>query len=434
MKIAVLVKQVPSPESHLLLESETSFLNRSQCDLVLNQADLVAVEAAIRFCDGEENQNLVISMGPDGLEQSTKRALAMGIDEAIHISDSKLHGADIWLTATVLAKAIAKSGATFVFAGNKSSDGQSGAVAAYVSSLLGWEFVDAKTEMEIDSTINRNEPAVLVINPEMNTPRLPNFKGIAEAKNKPVSTWSVADLEITQTDAKLRIVNQKSLDLDKKTEHRTGDVLEIAKYIIAKIDEWSESKSSKEDEFKFDSEEFFVFEANQTVEAAKFAAENNLAIVTGAVNASNGRVTKRIFDDHTEVEVEASGKCVVTKSPNEQSLELVVGVGGGIRNRELARKFASSLSAELVGTAVALDKGIIEENQLVGESGKKIHPHTYLNFGVSGAHHHLVGIKGTRRMISINLDSEAEIFNQSDLAIVGDAEDVMSAILKELGK
>lgn len=434
MKIAVLVKQVPSPESHLSLEAETCFLNRSQCDYVLNQADLVAVEAAIRLCDGDESQNLLISMGPTGLEQSTKRALAMGIDEAIHISDPKLHGADIWLTATVLAKAISKSGATFVFTGNKSSDGQSGAIAAYVSTLLGWKFVDAKTELEIDSTINRNEPAVLMIDPQMNTPRLPNFKGIAAAKNKPVSTWSVADLEISQTDPKLRIVSQKSLYLDKKTEQRTGDVFEIAKYMISRINEWSESKSSIEDEFNFDSEEFFVFEANQIVEAAKFAAENDLAIVTGAVNASNGRVTKRIFDDHTEVEVEASGKCVVTKSPNKQSLGLVVGVGGGIRSRELANKVASSLSAELVGTAVALEKGIIEDDQLVGESGKKIHPHIYLNFGMSGAHHHLVGIKGTRRMISVNLDSEAEIFTLSDLAIVGDAEDVMSAILKELGK
>lgn len=434
MKIAVLVKQVPSAESQLSLNSDSNLLERSLTDPVLNPADLVAVEAAIRFCEGNEAQNLCISMGPVGLEQSTKRALAMGLDESVHITDPKLHGADIWVTATTLAKAILKTGANFVFAGTNTSDGLSGAVPAYIAGLLGWNYVFAKSDLDIDSVLNRKEPTVLVIDSAVNTPRLPNFKGIAAAKTKPITNWALADLEISDLKPKVKIVEQQSIVRQKNPEKLLGDANSIAKQILSKIEEWKDSENSEYIEAKFDHSEFAVYEANDLESAAKFAAENEFALVVNATNAFDGKITKRIFDNKLEVTLEAEDKCVVTKATKLANSGLAIGFGGGVRADENLAKIPTLLSANIVGTAAALEKGIISAEQLVGESGSSIQPNIYLSFGVSGAHHHMVGIKGAKRLISVNLDPEAEIFKESDLAVVADANEILAALVQELGK
>lgn len=434
MSIAVLVKQVPSAESRLSLNPVSNTLERTLTDLVLNPADLVAVEAALRVCEGSETQTLCISMGPSGLEQSTKRALAMGIDQSVHITDSGLEGADIWATSTVLAKAILKTGANFVFAGKHTTDGQSGAVAAYVAGLLGWNFVFAKSDLDIDMVLNRKEPAILVIDSQLNTPRLPNFKGIAAARNKPVVTWSLADIGIENIKPKLKIVSQIDVSTEKNLEKLLGNAELIAAQILEKIKAWSEDFNTESNDSQYDSSQYSIFEASDVEQAAKFAAENNFALVTAATSAKDGKITKRIFDDKIEVVIEVDGKCVVTKAEPHSSHGIAIGIGGGVSDAAKIEKIATALSAQVVGTAAALDKGLITSDNLVGESGKKIHQSIYLSFGVSGAYHHMIGLKGVKHLISVNLDPEAEIFQESDFAVVADADEIAAAIVQELGK
>jgi electron transfer flavoprotein beta subunit len=435
VKIAVLVKQVPSADSRLTLNSDNLRLERSLTDPVLNPADLHAVEAALRIADGTQVQTLTISMGPQGLEQSTKRALAMGIDESLNISDGALAGADVWLTANVLAAAIKHVNADFVFAGDASSDGQGGVVPAFVSQLLGWKFAEIENEQELDQVLNLKQPAVISVHKNFNSPRLPNFKGIAAAKTKPVTNLQLTDLNISEFAPKAKVVSQTSIADVKPGERAQGTADEMAQVILSHIVNWSESENDFPTQSVFSvSDDVEIFEADAKIAAAIRAAEKQVALITDVVSAADGFFTKEIFDGQIQVSIQSEGPMVITKAQNPQVKGIAVGVGGGVSEIENLRLVAKLVGADVVGTAAAIDKGFIDVDGLVGESGRSISPHIYLSFGVSGAHHHMVGIAKTSYLIAVNKDPEAEIFNKSDLAIIADADEVLSALVKALGK
>ena len=435
VKIAVLVKQVPSADSRLTLNLQTHTLERSLTDPVLNPSDLHAVEAALRIAEETSVQTVAVSMGPEGLEQSTKRALAMGIDESINISDNSLQGADVWMTATVLAKAIQTIEADLVFTGSQTTDGNGGVVPAYVAGLLGWNFVEAEDELTLDSVLNSNKPSVVVIGNKLNSPRLPNFKGIAAAKNKPVTNLDLAQLGLAGIAPKVQIVEQSTIGRQQKSEKTQGTSPELAQLVLKQIETWSESENTNEPQNVLEvAANVEVFEADSKSQAAVCAAEKQAALITDVVSASEGKFVKEIFDGQIKVTLQVTGPAVITKAPNPQIKGLAVGVGGGVAAIEDLREVANRMNAEVVGTAAAIDKGFIEVGELVGESGRTISPRIYLSFGVSGAHYHMVGLTKSKYVIAVNKDPEAEIFQKADLSIVADANEILSELVKALGK
>ncbi|MFM1786487.1 MAG: hypothetical protein RL228_437 [Actinomycetota bacterium] len=432
VKIAVLVKQVPSADSRLTLNSENFNLERSLTDPVLNPADLHAVEAALRICDGTENQTILISMGPSGVEQSTKRALAMGIDEALHITDENLSGADIWVTANVLSKAVASVNADLVFAGSFSSDGENAVVPAFVAGLLKWEYVKVENEFELDQVLNLKKPTIVSVSSNLNSPRLPNFKGIAAAKNKPVTVVSLNDLNLDGIAPKVKVVSQTPKSNTKTSERKTGNAQELAKLILDQVSQWRTASGVSETQIaQSDGVKVFTFEEKD--KAAKEAALAGCAIVTDVLSSGETGFVKEAFQGALEVLVEAQKPVVVTKAQAPQSNGVVVCVGGGISESDSARKLATTLDAKIVGTAAALDKGFIEASDLVGESGQSISPHVYIGFGVSGAYHHMVGVRRPNYLIAVNKDPEAEIFAKADLAIVADADEILAELARGSG-
>ena len=94
---------------------------------------------------------------------------------------------------------------------------------------------------------------------------------------------------------------------------------------------------------------------------------------------------------------------------------------------------AERCNAVLGHTRPIIDIGLEDtEDRLIGTSGKSIHPKVYLSFGVSGASHHMFGVKGSNVIIAVNNDPRAEIFGACDIKAVADADAVVSACLKEL--
>lgn len=432
MKIAVLVKQVPSQQSVLSLDPVNLRMSRTGLDFVANPADLSAVECALVVCDKAEMETVVVSMGPTGVAESTKKALAMGIGSAVHITDVGLVGSDIWMTAKTLATAIEKLDADLVLAGIEASDGRSGVVHAMIAGILDWNFVSAETELEIDQLINLKQKTVIAISPQMNSPRLPNFKGIAAAKTKPVVTWSLGELGIENLAPKVRVVSYKEELVKSAAEKVSGTNSDLAKMILGKVQEWSADEKS-ENETILDSDSVKVFNNSQKFEAAIYAGKNNLGIITDVLfKTPDDKFVKENFDGQLEVVVESVGACVVTTPPENSSAGISLCVGGGVSGIQNFEMLVEKLDASKVGTAAALDKGFITADHLVGESGKTIKPNIYVGFGVSGAHHHMVGVKNSRHLIAVNKDPEAEVFNYADLAIVADADEVLAELVKEL--
>jgi electron transfer flavoprotein beta subunit len=207
--IVVLVKQVPDTYSERKLTDADFTLDRESADAVLDEINERAVEEALLIKEAHDGEVTVVSVGPERASEAIRKALSMGADKAVHVSDPTLHGADLLQTAKVLAAAIGRvEGVDLVIAGNEASDGGGGAVPAILAELLGYPQLTHARKVEVDGTTIRVDretdegithleaslPAVVSVGEKINEPRYPSFKGIMAAKKKPVDTLTVADL------------------------------------------------------------------------------------------------------------------------------------------------------------------------------------------------------------------------------------------------
>lgn len=122
------------------------------------------------------------------------------------------------------------------------------------------------------------------------------------------------------------------------------------------------------------------------------------------------------------------------EKPIEEA-EIVVAGGWGMKfagGFEPIRKLASILNAAVGGTRPALDEGWIKEDQMIGQSGKTIKPKLYIGIGISGEMHHTVGILDSKCIVAINNDPDAPIFRVADIGVIGNAEEILPHLIKEL--
>jgi electron transfer flavoprotein beta subunit len=218
MNIVVLVKQVPDTYSERKLRSDGT-LDRDATDAVLDEINERAVEAALQLKEASDGSEVtVLTMGPDRSTDAIRKALSMGADKAVHLSDEAIAGSDAVQTARVLAKAIGTvEGVDLVVAGNEASDGRSAAVPAMVADVLGLPALTHAREVTVDgstvtvkretddgiTTLTAELPAVVSVGEKINEPRYPSFKGIMAAKKKPVTTLSLADAGIDASEVGL---------------------------------------------------------------------------------------------------------------------------------------------------------------------------------------------------------------------------------------
>ncbi|MEZ2389098.1 electron transfer flavoprotein subunit beta [bacterium RCC_150] len=211
MKIIVLVKQVPDTEEERRLDLTTGLLDREVGDSVADEVNERALEVALRYKDANKRSEVVVlTMGPASATQALRKALSMGADSAVHVTDERLEGADISTTASVLAAAVQLTGFDLVVAGNESTDGRGGVVPAMVAEHLGLPFLPSMNTVELTEDTVSGEvgaesgsiavsaalPAAVSVTERAAEARFPNFKGIMTAKRKPLATLSLADLGV----------------------------------------------------------------------------------------------------------------------------------------------------------------------------------------------------------------------------------------------
>jgi len=214
MNIVVLVKQVPDTYSERKLDPDDGMLDRDASDAVLDEINERAVETALQLKEANDGAEVtILTMGPDRATEAIRKALSMGADKAVHLSDEALRGSCAVQTAHALATTIGAAfpdGFDLVLAGNEASDGRAAAVPAMVADLLGVPALTHAREITLEGsalTVRRETddgittlvaelPAVVSVGEKINEPRYPSFKGIMAAKKKPVSTLSLADAGI----------------------------------------------------------------------------------------------------------------------------------------------------------------------------------------------------------------------------------------------
>jgi len=215
MKIIVLVKEVPDTYGDRKLSLETGLADRAASETVLDEIGERALEVALTHADeNADTEVVVMSMAPTGSAATVRKGLAMGAASAVHIADEALAGADLTLTAQVLAAAVQRTGYDLVITGNLSTDGTGGVIPAMLAELLGVPQLTALTSLEMSPAGVKGQratdagtmeveaplPAVVSITERMPDARFPNFKGIMAAKKKPLETLTVADLDVDPED------------------------------------------------------------------------------------------------------------------------------------------------------------------------------------------------------------------------------------------
>lgn len=117
-----------------------------------------------------------------------------------------------------------------------------------------------------------------------------------------------------------------------------------------------------------------------------------------------------------------------------EEADFVVSAGHGVRNIATLEMMAKSLDAAVGASRVAVDEGKFPRDRQIGATGKTIGATAYIAVGISGAVQHLQGIKDCRHVIAINADAGAPIVKRADLSIVGDAEEVMQALITRIAQ
>ena len=209
MNIAVCVKEVPSATSQRRLDPGTKRLDRSG-DSEPNPFDVHALEEAIQIRErgADVGEIVAVCMGPESAQRVLTKALALGADRAVLVTDAALAGSDIAGTAYVLAAAVGKQDADLVLLGQQAADADCYVMAAAVADHLRRPLVTQVAELRLDGGTVRAKrqaehgydlieaplPAVVSVSDAINTPRLPSIKAIMGAKRKPLETVSAADL------------------------------------------------------------------------------------------------------------------------------------------------------------------------------------------------------------------------------------------------
>jgi electron transfer flavoprotein beta subunit len=210
MNIAVCIKQIPDPATPYALDSENHWVIRPQ-DQVLDDTDRYGVEVALQLAEASQGTVNLFSMSPSGSLQGIRQALAMGADKAFIVDDPSLKGSDALTTAKILSAAINREGFDLVIAGTESTDGYSGIVPQMMSELLDVPCLSFARKVDVAEgaiTIERQTaagyevveaqlPALLTVTAGVVEPRYPTFKGIMQAKSKPIDTATAADLGVT---------------------------------------------------------------------------------------------------------------------------------------------------------------------------------------------------------------------------------------------
>jgi electron transfer flavoprotein beta subunit len=212
VKICVLVKEVPDAAVEKRINASTGRLDRSG-EKNLNPFDTHAIEAAMQLKEGgviEVDEVVAVTMGPETAVRALHKAVSLGADRSLHLTDEALAGSDVNGTGYALAQALAKESPDLVLLGQQSDDGECYTIGAVVADHLRMPSLTQVIKIEVKDgnllcerqaeygydTVKVQLPAVISVGDAINEPRYPSLKAIMGAKKKPLETLAIGDAGI----------------------------------------------------------------------------------------------------------------------------------------------------------------------------------------------------------------------------------------------
>ncbi len=212
MKICVLVKEVPDAAVEKRIDPSTGRMDRSG-ERNLNPYDTHAIEAAMQIREGgvvEVDEIVAVTMGPASATRALQKAVSLGADRSLHLSDDSLAGSDVAATGYALARALESESPDLVLLGQQSDDGECYTIGAVVADHLRMPSLTQVIKMDVApdaltcerqaeygyDTVSVTLPAVISVGDAINEPRYPSLKAIMGAKKKPLQTVAAGDVGI----------------------------------------------------------------------------------------------------------------------------------------------------------------------------------------------------------------------------------------------
>jgi electron transfer flavoprotein beta subunit len=218
LKICVLVKEVPDAAVEKRIDASTGRMDRSG-EKNLNPYDTHAIEAAMQLREGgavDVDEIVAVTMGPESAVRALNKAVSLGADRSVHLTDDALAGSDVAATGYALAKALERESPDLVLLGQQSDDGECYTIGAVVAEHLKMPSLTQVIKLDVESvppttpaslrlerqaeygydTVQVSLPAVISVGDAINEPRYPSLKAIMGAKKKPLDTLSGAEVGI----------------------------------------------------------------------------------------------------------------------------------------------------------------------------------------------------------------------------------------------
>lgn len=257
MRIAVCIKQVPDTEARLRVRKDGLWIEEEDLPFVINESDEYAIEEAISLAEASGGEVVVLTIGPSRATEALRKALALGADRAVHLSDEAFQGGDGSSTAKALAAAVAREDFDLVLTGSQSDDSGYSATGTILAEILGWPHAWLVMGVEVaedgsSCTVVRemeggmNEiarvalPAVIEVQAGINHPRYASLKGIMKAKRKPIDEPSPGDLgldpaAVGRSGSRVETVSVTFPETGEGAQIIEGDPEEAAEILVDKL-------------------------------------------------------------------------------------------------------------------------------------------------------------------------------------------------------
>jgi electron transfer flavoprotein beta subunit len=260
LKLGVLVKNVPDTEAKIKLKSDMSDVETQGIKFVMNPYDEYAVEEALKIKEkfGGDSTVTVICMGPDRVVETLRTALAMGADDAIHISDPAFEGGDALANAKVLAKVMEPMEFDLILGGKQGIDFDRAQTLGALAEYLRFAQAFIAVEMEFtadegvlkltrrveggDEIIEVKLPAVISCEKGLNEPRYASLPGIMKAKKKEIKKIALGDTgmnaeEVGAAGSFTKVVRYHPLPDRPPCQMLEGESAEVAQQLVRALRE-----------------------------------------------------------------------------------------------------------------------------------------------------------------------------------------------------
>jgi electron transfer flavoprotein beta subunit len=254
------VKEVPDAAVEKRMDPSSKRLDRSG-EKNLNPFDTHAIEAAMQIKEGgavEVDEIVAVTMGPESAFRALHKAVSLGADRSVHLTDPSLAGSDVAATGYALAKVLQEESPDLVLLGQQSDDGECYTIGAIVADHLQMPSLTQVIKIDVEGnalvcerqaeygydTVEIELPAVISVGDAINEPRYPSLKAIMGAKKKQLDTKSAGDVgadadKVGEAGSKTEV-----LAINPPAEKQAGQIIEDedTNETVDKIVAWLEER------------------------------------------------------------------------------------------------------------------------------------------------------------------------------------------------